>query len=172
MCIRDSSRSVLFPHENIVNGKITTGTITTSYDYPLAINVLEMDCMGVEVDYAFEIDKREQVETPSFGNGIQVRSQDPQLLGDARGHHGRNRIKQRAGSSPYVAQVLGIDDAINDYAEQPSEYDIQYSGAFGEGVVIGALRNQHSVKFNFDRARRLLRVSDFTKGAKLSLIHI
>ena len=160
-----TSRSVLFPHENIVNGKIVLGTITTSYDYPLAINVLEMDCMGVEVDYAFEIGKREQVETPSFGNGIQVRSQDPQLLGDARGHHGRNRIKQRAGSSPYVAQVLGIDDAINDYAEQPSEYDIQYSGAFGEGVVIGALRNQHSVKFNFDRARRLLRVSDFTKGA-------
>jgi hypothetical protein len=159
-----TSRTVIFPHENIVNGKILLGTITTSYDYPLAINVLEMDCMGVEVDYAFEIDKREQVETPSFGNGIQVRSQDPQLLGDARGHHGRNRIKQRAGSSPYVAQVLGIDDAINDYPEQPSEYDIQYSGAFGEGVVIGAFRNQHSVKFNFDRARRLLRVSDFTKG--------
>ena len=90
-----TSRTVIFPHENIVNGKILLGTITTSYDYPLAINVLEMDCMGVEVDYAFEIDKSEQVETPSFGNGIQVRSQDPQLLGDARGYHGRNRIKQR-----------------------------------------------------------------------------
>jgi hypothetical protein len=60
--------------------------------------------------------------------------------------------------------VLGIDDAINDYPEQPSEYDIQYSGAFGEGVVVGAFRNQHSVKFNLDRTRRVLTVSDFTKG--------
>jgi len=155
-----TSRTVIFPHENIVNGKIVLGTITTSYDYPLAINVLEMDCMGVEVDYAFEIGKREQVETPSFGNGIRVRSQDPQLLGDARGYHGKNRIKQRAGSSPYVAQVLGIDSAINDYEEQPSEYDIQYSGAFGEGVVIGDYGNKHSVKIDFNRYLRQLFISD------------
>jgi len=52
-----TARTVIFPHENIVNGKIVLGTITTSYDYPLAINVLELDCMGVEVDYAFEIER-------------------------------------------------------------------------------------------------------------------
>jgi len=155
-----TSRSIIFPHENIVNGVIKTGVITTSYDYALAINILELDCLRVTIDYAFEINKNEQVETPSFGNCIQLRSQDPQLLGNARGYQGNNIINQRSSSSPYFAQLLGIDDAINNYEELPNIYNIVYTGAFGEGVIIGDYRNNHNIFLNVKRLIRKLTVSN------------
>lgn len=154
------SRSVVFPHENIVNGSVKFNSpIRISNDYPLAINLLEMDCMRVDVDMSFEVDKNNQGVTPSFGNCIQVRSQDPQVLGDSRGYHGQNTVKV-VGSSPYVAQVIGFDDAIDDYLESPSIYDVNFRGAFGSGLVMGENRNNNDITFNFDRFRRVLNISD------------